>query len=99
MVLIFLLFLVIWAGILYWFLQARTFYRLGTFLIMSVLTYLSFELMMWSFQLPLGVMMVIGLLPVIGVVYGFRIYDHYRKREKRKNDEKYKRDDITIAGT
>jgi hypothetical protein len=91
---VFILFVIGWLGITYWFLQNRTFNRLFGFLLMSVLTYLSFELMMWSFQLPLPVMMVIGLIPVIGVAYGFRLFDHYSKREKIKNEEKSKREDF-----
>jgi hypothetical protein len=88
------MFVIGWFAVLRWFLQKRTFNRLGAFLTMSVLTYLSFELMMWSFRLPLAVMMVIGLIPVICVSYGFRLYDHSTKRGKLKNDEKSKREDF-----
>ena len=94
MPIVFVLFVVGWFFVLKWFVQKRTFNRLGAFLMMSVLTYLSFELMMWSFRLPLPVMMVIGLIPVVFVGYGFRLYDHYTKREKLKNDEKPKREDF-----
>ena len=94
MPIVFVLFVVGWFVVLKWFLQQRTFNRLGAFLMMSVLTYLSFELMMWSFSLPLPVMMVIGLLPVVCVAYGFRVYDYHTKREKAKNDEKPKREDF-----
>jgi hypothetical protein len=92
--LVFLLFLLGWFAVLKWFLQQRTFNRLGAFLIMSVLTYLSFELMMWSFRLPLPVMLVIGLLPLVCVAYGFRVFDYHMQREKLKNDEKPKRENF-----
>lgn len=97
MPIIFLLFVAGWFVVLKWFLNNRTFNRLFAFLMMSVLTYLSFELMLWSFQLPLPVMMVIGLIPLVGVAYGFRLYDHYSGRNKSKNDEKSKREDFLIA--
>lgn len=90
MPIIFLLFVLGWFAVLKWFLINRTFFRLGAFLMMSVLTYLCFELLLWSFQLPLPVMMVVGLLPLICVAYGFRLYDHYTKRAKAKNEEKPK---------
>jgi hypothetical protein len=91
---VFIVFVVGWFAVLRWFLQKRTFNRLGAFLMMSVLTYLGFELMLWSFRLPLAVMMFVGLIPIICVAYGFRLYDHYSKREKAKNDEKSKREDF-----
>jgi Ca2+/Na+ antiporter len=94
MPIVFVLFVACWFFVLRWFLQKRTFNRLFAFLMMSVLTYISFELMMWSFRLPLPVMLVIGLLPVVCVAYGFRVYDYHMKREKAKNDEKPKREDF-----
>lgn len=93
MPIVFLLFVLGWFAVLRWFLKNRTFNRLGAFLMMSVLTYLSFEIMLWSFQLPLPVMMVVGMIPVVCVAYGYRLYDHYSKREKTKNEEKSKRAD------
>ncbi|MDQ7027385.1 MAG: hypothetical protein Q9P01_13120 [Anaerolineae bacterium] len=97
MPIVFLLFVLGWFAVLRWFLHNRTFSRLGAFLMMSVLTYLSFELMLWSFRLPLPVMLGVGLLPLICVAYGFRLYDHYSKRAKAKNDEKSKRKDFLVS--
>ena len=94
MPIVFIVFVVGWFVVLRWFLQKRTFNRLGAFLMMSVLTYLCFELMLWSFRLPLGVMLFVGLIPIVCVAYGFRLYDHYSKREKLKNDDKSKREDF-----
>ena len=91
MLLVFITCVLGWIGVGMWFNRNRTFYRLGGLLMMSVLTYMSFEIMMWSFQLSLPYMMVIGLIPVVVVAYGFRYYDHhYRQLQKYKNDEKAK---------
>ena len=93
MVFIFILFLLGWFGVLYWFLQDRNFYRLFGLLLMTFLTYLSFELTAWSFRPPFWVMLIIGLLPILFVSYGFRVYDYKRKQEKLKNEEKFKQEE------
>ena len=95
MVIVFLLFLAGWIGVAYWFFQNQTFYRLFAFLMMSVLTYLSFELAVWSFRPPLYVMLGIGLIPIVFVAYGYRVYDYKRAEIKAKNDDKVKRDEVT----
>lgn len=87
---IFLCMLLIWGVMVYRLLQERNFYRIFGVLMSSFLLYISFELILWSARLPLQVMMVVGLIPVVCVAYGFRLYDHYRQREKVKNDDKYK---------
>jgi Ca2+/Na+ antiporter len=90
---IFILFVLGWVGVLYWFLQDRNFFRLGGLLIMSLLTYLSFELTAWSFRPPFWVMLIIGMTPLVLVSYGFRAYDYKRKQEKLKNEEKPKNEE------
>jgi hypothetical protein len=90
---IFILFVLAWVAVLYWFLQDRNFFRLGGLLIMTFLTYLSFELTAWSFRPPLWVMLIIGLIPLAFVSYGFRAYDYKRKQEKLKNEEKPKHEE------
>jgi hypothetical protein len=94
MALIFILFLLGWVGVLYWFLQDRNFFRLFGLLMMSVLTYLSFELTAWSFRPPFWVMLIIGLIPICLVSYGFRAYDYKRKQEKLKNEDKLKIEEL-----
>lgn len=90
MPIVFVVMLLICFAVLYWFLQKQTLYRLFAFLMTSVLTYLSFELTLWSFNLPLPVMMVVGLIPLVCVVYGFRVYDYNRKREREKSKNEHK---------
>ena len=91
MIIIFTLFLLIWFGVVYWFWQDKNFNRLFAVLMMGVLTYLSFELTVWSFRPPLHVMLAIGLFPLASVVYGYRYYEQkYRQPEKAKNEDKYK---------
>lgn len=60
----------------------------------STLLYLNAELIMWALGVPFGVMLFIGILPIIAVVYGFRVYDYRQQavQEKVKNDEKIKRE-------
>jgi hypothetical protein len=84
---------------LYFFLQKRTLYSIFGLLLMGVLTYLSFELTVWSYRPPLPVMMLIGLIPISVIAYGFRVYDFNRKREieKRKNDDKAKTEEAVNA--
>ncbi|MEM9951984.1 MAG: hypothetical protein AAF846_10305 [Chloroflexota bacterium] len=92
---VFIVMLLGWFGALHFFLQERTLLRIFALLLMSLLTYLSFELTLWSYNLPLPVMMIVGLIPIIVIAYGFRIYDYNRKQElaKRKNDDKAKLDE------
>ena len=91
MIIVFIVMLLGWFGALYFFLQKQTIGRIFGLLLMSLLTYLSFEITLWSYNLPLPVMMVVGLLPITVIAYGFRVYDYNRKRdaEKAKNDDKH----------
>lgn len=99
MIVVFIVMLLGTFGALYYFLQKRTLYSIFGLMLMGVLTYLSFELTLWSYNLPLPVMMVIGLIPISIVTYGFRVYDYNRKREleKRKNDKKSKSEEVASA--
>lgn len=99
MIIVFIMMLLGWFGALYFFLQQQTLGRIFGLLLMSLLTYLSFELTLWSYNLPLPVMMVIGLIPIALVTYGFRVYDYNRKQEleKRKNEDKPKVDEVVSA--
>ncbi|MGB7340609.1 MAG: hypothetical protein WBC91_17055 [Phototrophicaceae bacterium] len=99
MVIVFIVMLLGWFGALYFFLQERTLGRIFGLLLMSLLTYLSFELTLWSYNLPLPVMMVVGLIPISIVTYGFRVYDYNREQEKEKlkNDDKHKADEVVSA--
>lgn len=90
LVIVFLCMLAIWGVMAYRVYQERGFYRIFGLLMSSFLLYISFELILWSARLPLHVMMVVGLIPVVCVAYGFRLYDYYRKRDKVKNDHKHK---------
>lgn len=96
-VVIFLLCLLGWLGALYLLYREQTITRLFGLLMMSVWLYMSVELMMWSARLPLHFMMGMGLLPILLVLVGFRVYDRSREREKIKNDEKAKNDDLVNA--
>lgn len=99
MIVVFIVMLLGWFGALYFFLQKQTLGRIFGLLLMSLLTYLSFELTLWSYNLPLPVMMVVGLIPISLVTYGFRVYDYNRKREneKLKNDDKLKQEETVNA--
>ncbi|MEL6405297.1 MAG: hypothetical protein AAFN11_00410 [Chloroflexota bacterium] len=92
MIVVFIAFFLVWLGALYFILQKQDLVRLFGFMMSSVLLYLSLELTLWSFNLPLPVMLVVGLIPLVCVLYGFRVYDYNRQREleKRKNDDKLK---------
>lgn len=60
-------------------------------LLMGVLMYISFEVVMWSLNMPLVVMMTIGIAPLVLVMMGFRYYEYYNKPEnKAKNQTKSK---------
>ncbi|MGJ3240898.1 MAG: hypothetical protein ACFE0Q_19475 [Anaerolineae bacterium] len=98
MILVFIVMLLGWFGALYFFLQKRTLTRIFVLLLTSLLTYLSFELTLWSYNLPLPVMMVVGLLPIVVIGYGFRVYDYQckREREKRKNDETTSTEELLV---
>lgn len=87
---LFLTMAIIWGVMAYRLYQQRSFYRIFGLLMSSFLLYISFELVLWSLQLPLVVMMGIGFMPVFLVAYGFRVYDYNRQREKLKNDRKHK---------
>ena len=99
MIFVFIVMLIGWFGALYFFLQQQTLGRIFGLLLMSLLTYLSFELTLWSYNLPLPVMMVVGLIPITVVTYGFRVYDYNRKQEKEKlkNEDKLKSDEVVSA--
>lgn len=99
MIVVFIVMLLATFGALYYFLQKRTLYSIFGLLATGVLTYLSFELTLWSYRLPLPVMMVIGLIPISVIVYGFRVYDYNHKREleKRKNEDKVKTEEVMSA--
>lgn len=77
-----------WLGTGYLVYQKRSLYRWGFFLLMCVWLYISVVLVIFTFNPPLPVLLIIGLIPVIGVAYGYRLYDHYSEREKakRKNE-------------
>lgn len=60
-------------------------------LLMGLLTYISFEIVLWSLNLPLAVMITVGLMPLIIVMMGYRYYEYYNKPEnKQKNEPKSK---------
>lgn len=82
-----------WLAMAYLVYQERSFYRWGFFILMSVLLYISIILIAFSLNMPLPVLLILGLLPVFGVAYGYRLYDHYSAREKEKNT-KEKRSDV-----
>ena len=92
MIVVFIVMLLGWFGALYFFLQKQSLYRIFVLLLMSLLTYLSFEITLWSYQLPLPIMMIVGLIPITIIAYGFRVYDYNRQRnaDKPKNDDKLK---------
>jgi len=96
MIVVFIVMLLGTFGALYYFLQKRTLYSIFGLMLMGVLTYLSFELTLWSYNLPLPAMMIIGLIPISVVTYGFRVYDFNRKREieKRKNENKSNTEEV-----
>jgi len=96
-VVIFFLCLLGWLGTLFLLYQQQSLTRLFMMMMMSVWLYMSIELMMWAAGLPLISMMTMGLLPIFFVLVGFRVYDRMREREKRKNDEKIKNDDLVNA--
>lgn len=99
MIIIFIVLFSVSLLMLYYFLRDQTLTRLFAFMMCSVLTYLSFELTLWSFRLPLPVMLVVGLIPICCVAYGFRVYDYHRQREseKIKNDDKAKHEETIAA--
>lgn len=95
MIVVFIAMLLGWFGAFYFFLQKQTIGRIFGLLLMSLLTYLSFELTLWSYNLPLPIMMIVGLIPITVIAYGFRVYDFNRKRDsgKLKNDDKPKNEE------
>ena len=99
MIIVFIVMLLGTLGALYFFLQKRSLYSIFGLMLMGVLTYLSFELTLWSYNLPLPVMMIVGLIPITVIAYGFRVYDYNRKREieKRKNEDKSKTEEAVSA--
>lgn len=99
MILVFIVMLLGTFGALYYFLQKRTLYSIFGLMLMGVLTYLSFELTLWSYNLPLPVMMIVGLIPISIVTYGFRVYDYNRKQElkKRKNEDNSNTEEVVSA--
>lgn len=100
MIIVFIVFFVIWLGVLYFFMQKQDLYRLFAMMMSSVLLYLSFELTLVSYNTPLPIMLAIGLIPIVCVVYGFRVYDYNREQnnEKRKNEDKLKNSDEGALG-
>ena len=73
-----------WLGMAYLVYQKRSFYRWGFFILMSVWLYISAVLVIFTMNPSLPVLLIIGLIPVVGVAYGYRLYDHYSTREKPK---------------
>lgn len=73
-----------WVGTGYLLLQKRTLIRWGFFLLMSVWLYTSVMLLVFATQPPLWLMLFLGILPVLCIAYGYRLYDHYSQREKIK---------------
>ncbi|QPC80781.1 hypothetical protein G4Y79_13790 [Phototrophicus methaneseepsis] len=58
----------------------------GVFIGACVLVLIGVVLVLFTFDPPLWLMLVIGLLPVLGVAYGYRLYDHYSERAKAKRE-------------
>ena len=92
--LIFVLCLLGWLGMAYLVYQKRSLYRWGFFILTSVLLYISIILIAFSLNFSLPVLLILGLLPIFGVAYGYRLYDHYSAREKEKNAKEKHSDPI-----
>ncbi|MAU10891.1 MAG: hypothetical protein CL607_13800 [Anaerolineaceae bacterium] len=91
--LIFAICLLGWLGMAYLVYQKRSLFRWGFFILVSVWLYISIVLVIFTLSPPLPVLLIVGLIPVFGVAYGYRLYDHYSTREKEKNT-KAKRSDL-----
>lgn len=91
-IIVFLLCLLGWLGAMRLLYVARSLPRIFGALIMSVWLYISVILVLISWNAALEVMLFFGVLPVVMVAYGYRVYDHYEKQAKLKNDQKLKND-------
>lgn len=81
-----------WLGSLRLFLEKQSLPRIFGVLIMSIWTYITLVLFIIdAFAPPFMVLLILGLIPVFAVAYGYRLYDHYKgrnpRKSKRKNDE------------
>jgi Ca2+/Na+ antiporter len=97
LILIFLVCLLGWLGALYLVYKQRTIMRLFGLLMMSIWLYMSIELMLWSARLPLLFLMSLGILPILFVMIGFKVYERSRELEKAKNDDKRKNEELVSA--
>lgn len=68
-----------WGGSLYLMRQTRTLNRLFLFLVMSIWTYVSFAIWIISLDPPLWTWLLLGLIPVFAVAYGYRYYEAKQK--------------------
>lgn len=60
-------------------------------LLFGLLTYISFEIVLWALNMPLAVMLTVGLTPLVLVMFGYRYYEYYNKPDdKMKNQTKSK---------
>lgn len=69
-----------WMGALLLLRKRRTFYRWFFVLLMSIWLYISVMLLIFALNAPLYCLLGCGLLPVLAVAYGYRVFDYYRKR-------------------
>lgn len=87
-----------WLGALRWWYDARReLPRIFAVLLMSVWLYVSVMLVVFTWNPPLEILLFLGMLPVVVIAYGYRLYEHYAQREKVKNEEKRKVDPMQEA--
>jgi predicted lysophospholipase L1 biosynthesis ABC-type transport system permease subunit len=86
--LIFALIFAGWLGALRLLQQKRNLARIFGVLMMSVWLYVSLLLLVFTFAPPLEIWLLLGAAPVFVIAYGYRLYEHYGQRNKRKNDHK-----------
>jgi len=67
----------------------RTLPRIFGLLLMSIWLYVSLMLVLFAMQPALEVLLFFGLLPIVVVAYGYRLYDHYSSTAKSKNDHQH----------
>lgn len=86
-----------WAGTVRLIWSRRTLITMLLFVMMTVWLYLSGVLILLTLNPPLEIWLLLGILPVIVVAYGYRIYDHRVKDNKVKRDDSDQRAETTAS--
>lgn len=96
-VILFAICLLGWLGALRLIWSRRTLVTLLLFVMMTVWLYLSGVLILLTLSPPLEIWLLLGILPVIVVAYGYRIYDHRVKDKKAKRENSGTRSESTAS--